>query len=221
MAAQVETTPSLPPRPTSEYAVVDEDFKRRHNLKEKSSTGGSLSPPLLGRQTTCKGSENGQTFAFDCAEDYGDLAPFVAVSRRNYDCNPLTRYDGELDVPLPRSHSEVVESRAAKWAAGTRLAGLQGLEVGKGSETTGTTSVLSPATTVGGSSQSCIRYSKREWRVQASYQRDMIRSTEGPLWSRTLFRTSPTAQAPLYAPTAANFSTYCRRGSVLGIILYS
>lgn len=65
-------------------------------------------------------------------EDFGELAPFVFVGcnheRRAGD--RLARYDPGIDIPLPRSHSDVVRTRAAKSAEGIRRVGLYSSEVG-------------------------------------------------------------------------------------------
>lgn len=60
----------------------------------------------------------------DGAEDYPDLAPFVRVSRRERHFGDAAEYDAFIDVPLPRCHSEVVRTNAAKSAAGRRRAAL-------------------------------------------------------------------------------------------------
>lgn len=64
-------------------------------------------------------------------EDHGDLSPFVAVEREDdrTRIDFLSRYDGDVDIPLPRTHSDVVHARAAKRAAGRRLAAVEASEV--------------------------------------------------------------------------------------------
>ncbi|CBN78576.1 Hypothetical leucine rich repeat protein [Ectocarpus siliculosus] len=63
-------------------------------------------------------------------EDFGELAPFVFVrcdhERRVGD--RLARYDQGIDIPLPRNHSDVVRTRAAKSAEGRRRVALHSSE---------------------------------------------------------------------------------------------
>lgn len=65
----------------------------------------------------------------DGAEDYADLVPFVKVLRRARHPSDAAEYDAYIDVPLPRCHSEVVRTNAAKSAAGRRRAALHSSEV--------------------------------------------------------------------------------------------
>lgn len=66
----------------------------------------------------------------DTPEDFRDLSPFVFVPRddRHKD-DHVARYDAEIDIPRPRTHSEVVRHRAAKSAAGRRREELEFSEV--------------------------------------------------------------------------------------------
>lgn len=97
-------------------------------------------------------SEDGQRFAAAAsrrnnetsprkgAEECTELAPFIEVTISNTDDgggDAMAVFDPEIDVPLPRSHSEVVRVRAAKSAVGRRRAELRSSQVGK--QTTGTT----------------------------------------------------------------------------------
>ena len=66
----------------------------------------------------------------DRAEDYADLAPFVRVWRRERQPKDAAEYDADIDVPLPRCHSEVVRANAAKSAEGRRRAALHLSQVG-------------------------------------------------------------------------------------------
>lgn len=64
-------------------------------------------------------------------EDDGDLSPFVVVPRNDrHNDDHLGRYDADIDIPRPRTHSEVVRYRAAKSAAGRWRAELDSSEVG-------------------------------------------------------------------------------------------
>lgn len=68
----------------------------------------------------------------DLPEEYGDLAPFVVVVREE-DAHKghtgLDRYDPEIDIPLPRKHSEVIRAKAAKFASERRRVELYSSEV--------------------------------------------------------------------------------------------
>eukprot|EP00903_Cladosiphon_okamuranus_P019455 g17889.t1 len=65
----------------------------------------------------------------DAPEDFGDLSPFVFVPCNDgHKDDHLERYEGEIDIPRPRTHAEVVRHRAAKSAAGRRRAELESSE---------------------------------------------------------------------------------------------
>lgn len=67
----------------------------------------------------------------DIPEDFGDLSAFVFVPRNDSRKDDhLARYDPEIDIPRPRTHSEVARHRVAKSAAGRRRAELESSEVG-------------------------------------------------------------------------------------------
>lgn len=69
----------------------------------------------------------------DVSEDFGDLSPFVVVPRndRRHKDDHLARYDEEIDIPRPRTHSEVIRHRVAKSAAGRRRTEQESSEVGE------------------------------------------------------------------------------------------
>ncbi|CAM9232362.1 unnamed protein product [Ectocarpus fasciculatus] len=75
-------------------------------------SGGTSAPCPKDQSTSIAGAP----------EEFGELAPFVFVGcdheRRAGD--RLARYDPGIDIPLPRNHSDVVRTRAAKSAEGRR-----------------------------------------------------------------------------------------------------
>lgn len=91
------------------------------------------------RSAAAAGGRNNKTCPRKGAEEYGELAPFIEVTSGDTDGaggDAMPVFDLEIDVPLPRSHSEVVKVRAAKSAVGRQRAELRSSQVGK--QTTGT-----------------------------------------------------------------------------------
>lgn len=90
------------------------------------------------RSAAAAGGRNNETCPRKGVEEYGELAPFIEVKSDDTDgagSDAMAVFDPEIDVPLPRSHSEVVKVRAAKSAVGRRRAELRSSQVGK--QTTG------------------------------------------------------------------------------------
>lgn len=112
-------------------------IKSKFDVTTASTTG---TPVIFTRETTQAQSHQAHTTACDGqiqrpagaggdsdsdrAEEYADLAPFVRVWRRERHPKDAAEYDANIDVPLPRCHSEVVRANAAKSAAGRRRAAL-------------------------------------------------------------------------------------------------
>lgn len=146
MPIRTELSPSPLSRADSEDSLVGRSLGSRWSfLKEGNSSTAASSPSSADHAyenclrdsndradtqmpaATC----NRQSSNTNGAEDYGDLAPFTAAWRADKECDSMARFDAEVDVPLPRSHLEVVKARAVKSAAGRRSAQLQSSEVGE------------------------------------------------------------------------------------------
>lgn len=68
----------------------------------------------------------------DASNEFGDLADFVVVAgdKDRRGGLKLTRYDPEIDIPLPRRHAEVARAMVAKSAAGRQRSEIDASEVG-------------------------------------------------------------------------------------------
>lgn len=90
---------------------------------------------LVGPYSAAPGSRDNRICLGNDAEEYGELTPFIEVTRGDKDDangDAVTAvFDPEIDVPLPRSHVEVVKARAAKSAVGRRRSELLYSQVGK------------------------------------------------------------------------------------------
>lgn len=64
-------------------------------------------------------------------EEYADLSPFITAPIKCEASDGASHFDADADVPLPRSHVEVVKARRLKSEAGRRRARLQSSEVGE------------------------------------------------------------------------------------------
>lgn len=101
----------------------------KSNMADTSGAATTITP--TGNKSRCNQHQASAIENGDAPEDFGDLSPFVFVPRIDrHNDDHLARYDGEIDIPRPRTHSEVVRNRVAKLAAGRRRAELESSEVG-------------------------------------------------------------------------------------------